>query len=77
MTMPIKIGTITLKTVSLLLFVLNLAFVCAYATTPSNAATTQMVKMGYEDRFAKGWFAKSGESTGWIGGTEMPIIRCK
>jgi galactose mutarotase-like enzyme len=30
-----------------------------------------------EDRFAEGWFAKSGEPTGWIGGAEIPIIRCK
>ena len=35
------------------------------------------IKMGYEDRLAEGWFAKSGAPTGWIGGAEMPIIRCK
>jgi hypothetical protein len=35
------------------------------------------IKMGYEDRFAEGWFAKSGAPTGWIGGAEMPIIGCK
>jgi hypothetical protein len=36
-----------------------------------------MIKMGYEDRFAEGWFAKSGAPTGWIGGAEIPLIRCK
>jgi hypothetical protein len=35
------------------------------------------IKMGYEDRFAEGWFAKSGTPTGWIGGAEMPKIQCK
>jgi hypothetical protein len=35
------------------------------------------IKMGYEDQFAEGWFAKSGAPTGWIGGAEMPLIRCK
>jgi hypothetical protein len=35
------------------------------------------IKGGYEDRFTEGWFAKSGEPTGWIGGDEIPLIRYK
>ncbi len=42
-----------------------------------NVQFTLQVKTGYEDQFADGQVMSTGSPTGWIGGADMPLIRCK
>lgn len=42
-----------------------------------NVQFTLQVKTGYEDHFADGQVMSTGSPKGWIGGTEVPLIRCK
>lgn len=42
-----------------------------------NVEFTLSIKAGYEDQFADGTVMSTGSPKGWIGGEEVPLIRCK
>lgn len=42
-----------------------------------NVTFSLKVKTGYEDQFADGQVMSKGSPSGWIGGTEAPLINCK